>query len=122
MRKIGLSGLRKSPGVGAPGPAFSERESMCTNESNDHEVDATTDRCIRYYDTGDGHLVFRVRLEYHPKHDRWFPIEHELIGVSGVEDRSVIREILQELGMTCISVRHLPKYSLEDHLGRRDPD
>lgn len=90
---------------------------MNENDSNEYEADVTTDSCIRYYETGGGYLVIRVRLEYHSELDRWFPIEHELVGVSDVEDPSVVRETLQEFGVRRKSVKHLPEFSL-DHLRR----
>lgn len=86
---------------------------MCEKESNDHEVDVKTDRCICYYDTGEGYLVVKVRLEYHRELGRWYPIEHKLLGVSNVEDESVIGEIFREFDMNRKSVKHLPEFSLE---------
>lgn len=97
---------------------------MSENESNEHEIDVTTDSCIRYYDTGEGYLVIKVRLEYHPELNRWFPIEHELVGVSNVKDPSVVQGILQEFGMRRKGVEHLPEFTL-DHLrqsGRSEED
>ena len=100
--------------VGAPGPAFSTSKAMSNDAPNDHECTVTTDSCIRYYDTGAGYLVFKVRFEYHPDHDRWFPIDHELIGASEVKDWSRVIESLEGLGLNQQEVTHLPKYRISE--------
>lgn len=99
------------------GPVFSSQEYRQESESSDHQGNVTTGSCIRYYDTGDGYLPIMVRLEYHPEIDRWFPIENELLDISTVEDQSVIRDVLAELGTSRQSVKHLPLVTL-DHLQR----
>jgi len=87
---------------------------MLNDESQDHERTVTTDSCIRYYDTGAGYLVFKVRFEYHPNHDYWFPIEHSFRGAYDVEDWGVIEEKLRDLGLNRRAVRHVPEYTLTD--------
>lgn len=86
---------------------------MSNDPPNDHERTVTTDSCIRYYDTGAGYLVFKVQFEYHPALERWFPIEHELLGISDVKDMTVVEEALHDLGVNQSSVRYLPEYQIE---------
>lgn len=83
---------------------------MPENDRGEYEPVAES---IRLYDTSGGYLVFRVRMEYEPEIDQWFPIQHHLIGVAHVHDPEAIDDVLREYEVQ-VRVRNLPEFSLQE--------
>ena len=85
---------------------------MFETDESEHEVDVPIQDQLRLYDTGGGYLVFRFRTEYDSYFGRSFLVDHELVGVTEVDDRELVLESLSEFGLTHPDDRD----SLEEHL------
>lgn len=85
---------------------------MSETDENEYEIDAPIQDQLRLYDTGGGYLVFRFQTEYDSHFRRSFLVNHELVGVTEVEDRELVLQSLYEFGLTHLGGRD----SLEEHL------
>lgn len=85
---------------------------MSEIDESESRTDAPIQDQLRLYDTGGGYLVFRFRTEYDPDFERSFLVEHELVGLTEVEDRELVLESLSKFGLTHLGDRD----SLEEHL------
>jgi len=72
---------------------------MFKNGFNGHEPEGRTERTTILADTGAGYLVIKARMEYQPDYDRWFLGEHQLIGVTEIQEPGTVRKVLASFGV-----------------------